>query len=217
MPAGYYGSGIYSAGVYGEGAITLALAVVSDTFPDKIRVTVGGLTAGQLVTITRTPVGETARTAVRGFNGYTTLTSALVRTDAEAPFGVTLNYTLTVDELDTAGASSTISVDRVVLSDAVSGDAAQVVILAWPDKRIERSTAVYPIAGRSIVVSGPTGGFSSSIDVFVETDDSKNSVLNLLKNATSGIIQIRSDRGLPSEGVNCYGVPTRGKAAIDAI
>jgi hypothetical protein len=186
----------------------MTLTVVSDTFPDTIRVSLGGLTSGQLVTVTRTPAGATDRTVVRGFDEYTTLTTALVRTDAEAPFGVTLTYTLTIDELDSVSASTTISVTGVVLSDAVSGDAAQAVILAWPDKRIERSVSVYPIGGRNIVVSGATGGFSSSIDLFTETDDSKNNVLNLLGNATSGIIQIRSDRSLTSDGVDCYVVPT---------
>jgi hypothetical protein len=131
---------------------------------------------------------------------------ALVRADAEAPFGVELTYYLTVDgqDLDTVVYTYTLAGGKVALSDAISGDAAEVVILAWPGKRRERASSVFAVAGRNIVVSGQRGGFSGTLDVFTETDDAKLNLLDLLQNATSGVLQIRSDRSLTSEGVDAY-------------
>jgi len=187
----------------------MTLTTLTDSYPDRIKVTVTGLTSGQLVSVTRTPAGDTTRVAVRGLDDATVTTAAVVRNDAELPFGVALTYILTVDEVDALSVSQiALSLAKVALSDAITGHGAEVVILAWPEKRTERSVSVFPIGGRNIVVSGDVGGFSSAIDVFVETDDSKNNVLDLIKNATSGVIQIRSDRTLTSDGVDCYVVPT---------
>lgn len=206
--AGEYGIGVYGAGIYGSSSSPALLLTVQAVYPNRVLVAVTGLTSGQTVTVTRTPAGSTTRTAVRGLNDAEATSDTLVKADAEAPFGVLLTYILTIDDLDTASATTTLSLTKVALSDAISGDGAEVAILAWPDKRIERAATVYAVGGRNIVVSGQMGGFSSTIDVFVETDTSKNNVLNLLRNATSGIIQIRSDQSLTSDGVDSYVVPT---------
>lgn len=203
-----YGSGVYGAGVYQTGSLALTLTAQSTAYPTRILVAVSGLTAGQLVTVSRTPAGSTTRTAVRGLNSATADTDALVKADAELPFGPLLTYTLTVDQLDVATATTTQSLDKVALTDAISGDAAEVVISAWPERRFERAASVFPVGGRNIVVSGYPGGFSGTIDVFVETDASKANVLNLLSTATSGTIQIRADQTQTSDGVDCYVVPT---------
>lgn len=202
-----YGSGVYSTGVYQTGSLTLTLTTQT-TYPNRVLVAVSGLTAGQMVTVSRTPAGSTTRTAVRGLNNVEATSDALVKADAEGPFGVLTTYTLTVDDTDVASATTTLSLDKVALSDAVTGDAAEVVIVAWPDKRTERAASVFPIGGSNVVVSGQVGGFTSNIDIFVETDASKNNVLNLLQTATSGIIQIRSDQSITSDGVDCYVVAT---------
>lgn len=91
---------------------------------------------------------------------------------------------------------------KVVLSDAVSGAAAEVVVLAWPDKRRARRTSVYAVGGRNIVVSGPRGGFESSLELFVETEEQRVAVDDLLQTATSGILQIRQPGGYYT--VDCY-------------
>lgn len=207
MALGFYGSGIYGAGVYGEGALGFSLTTQT-VYPNRVLVAVSGLTAGQLVTVSRTPAGSTTRTAVRGLSAVEATSDAIIKADGEAPFGVLLTYTLTVDEVDVLSATTTLSLSKVALSDAISGDAAEVVILAWPEKRTERPSSVFPVGGRNIVVSGQPGGFSSTIDIYVETDASKNNVLNLLRTATSGIVQIRSDQSLTSDGVDCYVVPS---------
>jgi hypothetical protein len=134
----------------------------------------------------------------------TVTADTLSKVDDEAPFGVLLTYILTVDGVDVASATTTLTLagGKVALSDAISGDSAEVVVLAWPSKRRERNSSVYAVGGRNIVVSGQRGGFSGTIDLFTETDDSKNNVLDLLQNATSGIIQIR--QAGPYDGVDCY-------------
>lgn len=186
---------------------SLALTVQT-VYPNRVLVAAVGLTIGQLVTVSRAPAGSTTRTVVRGGDAVTATADALVLVDAEAPFGVLLTYYLTVDQADTSSATVTLSLSRAALSDAISGDSAEVVILAWPEKRTERTASVFAVGGRNIVVSGQAGGFSSTIDIFVETDDSKNNVLGLLRDATSGILQLRSDQALTSDGVDCYIVAT---------
>jgi len=177
---------------------------VQGTYPNRVLVVVTGLDVGRLVSITRTPAGSTTRTTIRGANGITTTTDTLVLADAEAPFGVLLTYTLIIDQVDYATATVTLSLTKAVLTDAISGDAAEVVVLAWPEKRTDRTASVFPVGGRNVVVSGQVGGFTATIDLFVETDDSKNNVLALLRDATSGVVQLRSDQSLTSDGFDCY-------------
>lgn len=189
----------------GVKAPAFAGLTVQATYPNRVLVSVTGLTVGQLVSVTRTTAGSTTRTPVRGADAITATSDTLVIIDAEAPFGVLLTYILTVDQLDSgAPATVTLSLTKAALSDAISGDGAEVVVLAWPEKRTERNSSVFSVGGRNIVVSGQVGGFSSTIDVFVETDASKNNVLNLLRNATSGILQLRSDQSVTSDGVDCF-------------
>jgi hypothetical protein len=202
-----YGTGVYGAGVYGAGAgpgglgLTLTLQAV---YPNRVLVAATGLTVDDLVTVSRVPAGSTQRTAVRGMNQVTMTTTTLVKADAEAPFGVPLTYYLTINGTDTDNATITLSLDKVALSDAINGNAAEVVILAWPEKRRDRASTVYPVGGRNIVVVGQQGGFSGSIDLFVETDAAKNNVLSTIQNATSGTLQLRADNATTSDGVDCY-------------
>jgi hypothetical protein len=188
---------------HGAKAPVIGLAV-QGTYPNRVLVSVTGLDVGRLVSVSRVPAGSTTRTAVRGGNAITVTSDTLVLIDAEAPFGVLLTYILTIDQVDYALATVTLSLTKAALSDAISGDAAEVVVLAWPEKRTERTASVFAVGGRNIVVSGQASGFTGTIDLFVETDDSKNNVLNLLRGATSGIVQLRSDQSVTSDGVDCY-------------
>lgn len=199
---GVYGSGIYGQGVYG-GTTALSLTV-QDTYPDRVLLSATNVVPGQVVTISRRVAGSAVRTAVRGANGVSMSSDTLVKVDAEEPFGIELTYFLTVDGVDLDSEIVTLALDKVALSDAISGDAAEVVILSWPNKKRERNSSVYSVAGRNIVVAGQRGGFSGTLEIFVETDDAKNNLLDLLDNATSGVIQIRSDRSQTSDGVDCY-------------
>lgn len=178
--------------------------VVLSTWPETVQVLASGLSAGQVALVTRTPAGSTTATTVRGFDNVTTTTRSLLMVDAEAPFGVLLTYALIVDEVAVATATVTLTLSggKVALTDAISGDAAEVVVLAWPEKRWERPSSVFSVAGRNIVVSGQVSGFTGSIDLFVETIETKRNVLNLLETATGGIVQIRQPG--PYDGVDAY-------------
>jgi hypothetical protein len=200
---GVFGGGVFGAGIFG-GLTSLSL-VVQTIYPDRVLLTVTGLVDGQVYSITRRVAGSTERVPVRGASEVVVTSDAAVKVDAEAPYGEELTYTLTVDgvDLESELITLTLSGGHVALSDAISGNAAEVVIYAWPEKRRERASSVFAVGGRNIVVSGQRGGFSGQIDSFVETDDSKNQVLNLLQNATSGIIQIRRPAPI-YDGVDCY-------------
>jgi hypothetical protein len=121
----------------------------------------------------------------------TTVTA--VATDAEQPFGVLLTYYLTIDgfDNDTATITTNLSGGKVALTDAISGDSAEVVVLSWPSKKRTRKSSVFEVGGRNVVVSGHRSGFSGTIELFAETTDSVNGILDLIENATSSILQIR--------------------------
>jgi len=181
----------------------LSLTLLS-TWPQSVQVTAGGLTAGQVVTINRTPAGSTTAVTMRGADAVTMTTDTLTKVDAEAPFGTALTYRLIVDGVTTAIAITTLTLTggKVALTDAISGDAAEVVVLAWPEKKWERASSVFAVGGRNIVVSGQAAGFTGTIDLFTETNDAKHNVFELFQSATSGIVQIRQDGTY--DGVDAY-------------
>jgi hypothetical protein len=201
---GVFGGGVFGAGVFGASS-QLALTE-QDVYPTRGLLAATGLAEGNVVTISRRVAGSTVRTVVRGAEGVEMEFDSLVRADAEAPYGVEVTYYLTVDglDLDTVLHTYTLEGAKVALSDAISGAAAEVVVLSWPEKRRERASSVFAVGGRNIVVAGQRSGFSGSLDIFVETDDSKNNLLDLLNSATSGVLQIRCADGTVYNGFDAY-------------
>jgi len=199
---GVFGTGIYGAGVYG-GATTLTV-VVQDTYPDRLLLTVAGLVDGNTYSITRRVAGSTVRVPVRGADNLPMTSDAAVFVDAEEPFGVELTYTLTIDGTDAESELVTVTLagGKVALSDAIAGNAAEVVILAWPDKSYEVPGSVFKVPGRNIVVSGQAGGWEGGLELFTETNDARANVIDLIGSATSGILQLRQAGGY--EDVDAY-------------
>jgi hypothetical protein len=203
----HYGAGLYGAGVYGaESAITLT--ELTEAWPSRVRILASGLAEGQVVTVSRTTPSSTVRTIVRGAELVEVDDSNLILNDLEQPYGTLLTYYLTIGgeldgvDNDTATITTTLEGGKVALTDAISGDAAEVVVLGWPSKRRERQSSVFAIGGRNIVVSGQRSGWSGTIEVFTETDESKANVLDMLDSATSGILQIRQSGVY--DGVDSY-------------
>lgn len=197
---GLYGAGPYGAGAYG---VTTQLTLTAlDTYPPRVSLAASGLYDGATVTIYRTAAGSGDRTAVRGAEGRIVTTDALLVEDAEAPFGLLLTYTLEVDGVDIDQETLTLVLDKVALSDAINGNAAEVVVTAWPEKSRTRNATVFSVGGRNIVVTGERGQFTSTLEVFTETLSARENLLDLLDNATSGIIQIR--QGGAYSGVDGY-------------
>jgi len=202
---GIYGVGIYGSGVYG-GDTDIALTV-QDVYPDRVQLVVTENVAGTTVTIWRRVLGETARTAVRGADHLVLTDSGpIIAYDHEAPYGVGLEYLLEVSEIDlpaeTESVTLTLEGGKVAITDAISGQAAETVILAWPDKDMARPATVFQVGARNIAVLGELVGFTSTIDFYCETKDARENLILVLKTATQGIVQLRGPGGY--DDVDCY-------------
>lgn len=178
-------------------------AVEQDTWPPRVLVSVTGLTLGDGVELYRQVGGR--RTLVRaGESGAVTDTSFL-RTDAELPFGVPVAYVAVVNgdaEYATAPTTYTLPGGKVAVTDAITGDAAETVVMAWPDKARTRQASTFDVGGRTVVVSGPMGQPSGDIELFTSTTAALDDLIGVLSTATEGVVQIRQPGGY--DGVDSY-------------
>ena len=181
-------------------AVVITATVQAGVYPPRIAVAVTGLTLGDSITIFR--VVDGVRRSVRdGSKGSVTDTS-FARIDAEVPFGIPVTYVAYVNGADaasTAPATYTLTGGKVALSDAITGLAAEVVILAWDaiDRSRQSSTFQVGITGRNVVVMGPLGQSEGDAEFFIDTDAGNEDLQTLLENATQGVFQIRQPGGYP--------------------
>src|SRR3954447_15131330 len=87
-----------------SGVTPTITAILQDTYPPRILLTVTNLSVGQTVSIERTAVGDSTRTPVRQADEVTVLDPSLVALDAEEPLGVALTYHLIIDGAEVASA-----------------------------------------------------------------------------------------------------------------
>lgn len=195
-----YGSGNYGAGIYGGSAIATQ---VQSVFPPRVLITLTGLVADSIVTATVYRQVGTARTALRGAVAVnTTSTDSLVRIDGEQPFGAAYNYVAVLT--NSSGVVSEAYSDpltvtlgtRYVASDAITATGAKVVAEAWPSKKRVRDSTVFNVGGRAVVVSGPRGSASSSLQLRTDTTADGDALQALLDGATSGVILVREEFSL---------------------
>lgn len=170
---------------------------VQDVYPPRVLVSVTGLTLGDRVEVYRNLSGE--YTLLRaGLNESVTDTSFLV-VDAELPFGVFVGYKAIVngtDEYTLPNAPFTLDDDRYdVLTDAISGNAAQAIRTSQPTWDYDVNVSVYQVAGRNIVVSNGVGQYTSEVEFFTASGSSSENFKNLLKLATNGVFQVRDSMG----------------------
>jgi hypothetical protein len=173
-------------------------ATLQDSWPPRVLLTVAGLTVGVSVVELRRVVAG-GRQTMRG-GGIDAIATTRTVVDAELPFGVPVSWevldSVSGATLDTAGPLTvTLPGGKVALTDAVTGAAAEVVILNWPSRQRSAAATVYPIAGLNIVVSGGLGQYSSAVELYTETDAGGDALEQLLKSATSGILQVRQPGG----------------------
>lgn len=168
-----------------------------DVWPPRMLLTATGLFGGGFLTINRMVAGQ--RTPVRGANSFVmTGDTSFVVVDAELPFGVPVSY-----ELIENGVTSpvegpftvTLAGGKVALTDAITGQACEVTILAIDDRVREAPSSVFNIDGKNRVVSGRVGQFQATIEYFTETTSAADALSNLLANCTQGIIQQRQAGG----------------------
>lgn len=199
------GSGLVERNPTPAPAITTQ--VQSASWPPRVLVTVSGMATWGIISVVVYRVVAGVRTLVRG--GFSGLLSAdaFVVLDAEEPFGTQFTY---VAAMGTAAGTIwevtsdplSVAITGVALTDAITGRSAQVVISAWPDKRTARPSTSFVVGGRNIVVAGDRPGFTSTIEVIVESDSARDNLDALLNAATGGVLQIRQPGGYG--GVDCY-------------
>lgn len=187
-----------------EPAITFDVTMQDAVYPPRAVLTASGLQGDELLEIYRVVAGE--RTLIRGGEIQVDGDPAVVRIDAEIPFGVPVYWVAQVNlgtEYTTATQTVELTGGKVAFTDAVTGLAAEAVIMSWPDKTRERRTSVFQLAnGKTRVVSGPPAQFASRIDVFTEADVTRRLLQELLDAATSNVIQIRQAGSY--HDVDCY-------------
>jgi hypothetical protein len=178
-------------------------ATEQDVYPPRVLLTVTDLSLGDTVQLYRVVGGD--RTAVRAGADNAVDDPSFVRIDAELPFGVPVSYVAVVNddfEFSTSSVTYALPGGKVVVSDAITGNAVEVVILAWPDKTYERRAAVYRVGGRNVAVVGDYGMFTGDIEFYTELTSTRDELVDLFASATEGVIQIRQPGGY--DGIDSY-------------
>jgi hypothetical protein len=188
-----------------------AIAVnVQDVYPPRVQVSVTGLTIGDSLAIYRSVAGQL--TLVRGATFDAVTDTAVVVVDAELPFGVPVLYTAVADDTatySTAASTYDLPGGKAVLSDAITGAAAEVVVQSIGDQAYTRGGARLRAGGRNIVVTGPAGQAEGSYVLYTEAFSAFENLLALLASATEAIVQLRQPgisalSGDPYDGVDAF-------------
>jgi hypothetical protein len=186
--------------------MTASLVVTEqDVYPPRVVLAVSGLTLGDQLDVYREVAGH--RTLVRGGHVDAVTDTGFVVVDAELPFGIPVRYLAVVN--GTVADSSTLVTytlpgGKVVLSDAITGASAEVVIMAADPLVRSRTSARFNVGGRNLMVTGPLGDPEGSYELYVETTTAKNNLYALLAAATEGIVQIRQPLTGTYDGVDAY-------------
>lgn len=192
--------------------MAVAIAVTAQAvYPTRAVVAVSGLTPGDSLAIFREVDGD--RTAVRAGTSASIVDPGFITVDSELPFGVMVRYVAVVNATDEYASSLetyTLAGGNAVLSDAITGLAAEVVISGGGDRVYGRDSARFRVGGRNLMVSGPmsTGG-EGSYELFLINTVAVDNLKALLVAATEGIMQLRQPgvsaaTGDPYDGVDAY-------------
>ncbi len=185
---------------------TLTVTAQVGVWPPRKQLTAAALTGSSFVTINRIVGGQ--RTPVRGANDVFVGTSTLIVIDAELPFGLPVSYELieadVVTDTESAGTTS-LPGGKVALTDAITGLAAEVVVLAHDPLTRTTGAAVYNVDGKNYVVADPLSQWEATWEYYTETTTALNDLTTLLEQATAGIIQQRQPGGY--DGVDWYVSP----------
>lgn len=181
------------------------VATAVDLFPPRVTLSITGLTNGDQVEIYRVANGE--RKLLRGGTLASATDPSFVVIDGEVPYGIPVYYVAAVNttaEYSTSPATYDLPGGKPVLSDAITGDSSQFVIVAWDEKAYDRQASVFKAGGRNVVVAGDVGQFESNMRIFFEAWSSSEAFLELLSTATENVLQLRSPNAGTYEGVDCY-------------
>jgi len=177
-------------------------ASAQSVFPPRNLVSVTGLLADDITSVTVYRQVGTDLTAVRAASGIdTTGTNVLLRVDAEQPFGVSINYAAYLTDVNgtqwiaySGPIASTVTSD--VISDAIRGVGAPIFIEDWADKKRTRDATVFNCGGRLVVVGKKRSTSQATVTVSTDTDADGEALQDVLANATEGTILIRKQETL---------------------
>lgn len=188
----------------GINAAPTLTATLQDAFPPRVLLTLTGLTVGDHVDLYRVVAG--VRTLVRAGTTDSATDVSFLRIDAELPFGIPVSYVAVVEDMEVTTAAVTYDLpgSKVALSDAISGDSAEVVIMAWPDKEFNRPSTVFSVGGSTIADLGDLGQPTSTITFYLESLSARLNFEALMADATEGIFQLRSADSTTYDGVDGY-------------
>lgn len=190
--------------------MTVAITINEQAvWPPRTQVVLTGLTVGDSVTVYRVVAGQ--RTEIRGAVDAVADTS-LVLVDAELPFGVPVSYVAVVEgtnEYASSGVTYALPGGKVAITDAISGLAAEVLLLADGGKTYARNSARMRVGGRNVVVTNPSGQAEGSYELLTETSTALENLQALLAGSTEATVQIRqpgayAPTGDPYDGVDAY-------------
>lgn len=187
------GSSAVSKGfVLGLNAAPVITVTPQDVYPPRNLITVTGLTIGDQVALYRVALGE--QVPLRAGSTVSATDVAFLCVDAELPFGTPVYYVAVVQDMQVASPSVvyTLPGAKVALSDAISGDSAEVVIGAWPDKAYDRNASLLRAGSRNVAVLQEVGQYTSELELYTETDSGRENLIALLRSATNGILLIRA-------------------------
>jgi hypothetical protein len=180
------------------------------SWPARVLVSVTGLTIGDSIAVYREVGGE--RTLLRAGTRAPVTDPSFLVLDTELPFAVPVTYvaivngaivyTSVTDTYDLVGG-------KVAVTDAITGLAAEAIIQEWTSKTYERESSRFRIGARNVVVSGALGQYTSQLTIYTETTSSAETLMEVLRDATGGTVQIRQPGGY--DDVDSYVVVTRAE------
>jgi hypothetical protein len=199
-----------AAGVLRVREASAAIAATAQTvFPPRNLVSVTGMAAENIVAATVFRLVGTARTAVRAASDVdVTSQNALLRVDAEQPFGTAISYSAELEDANgnvwtvTTASTITSTVTADVISDAIRGVGAAVRIASWPEKRRDRDATQFNVGGRLVIVSRPRSSASATVTVRTETEEAGDALQDVLDEATEGIILVRKQTSMAGVDVH---------------
>lgn len=174
-------------------------AVEQNSYPPRVQLTVTGLTLADRVEVYRAKM-NTSRTLVRAGLNESVADTTFIVIDAELAYGEPYIYVAVVNgvDADNSGGYVQYNLDDDafdVITDAITGAAAQAIRTAQPEWQYDNNVTVYPVGTRNIAVSNGTGQYSSEIEFYTASDSSSFNFKDILRTATSGVLQLRDSIG----------------------
>lgn len=174
--------------------MTVAINVTTQNlYPPRAAIAVSGMTIGDQLDIYRIVSG--ARTPVRGGHLDAVTDTGYFVVDAEQPFDVPVSYVAVINgmtEYLSPGVTYSLPDAQPVLTDAITGLAAEIKISAADDRVYTRDAARFRVGGRNLVVGSDFGQAEGRYELLFETTVGRENLMALLESATEGIMLLRA-------------------------